>query len=203
MKFLKIAGVIVAVWLLLAGAISWYLIPDNRLDCDQKPSAKQGCNRVDAIVAVSGGDTTARTTEAIRLYQDGWAGKLIFSGAAADKSGPSNAQVMRDIAIGAGVKSYDILLDETSSDTSQNAENTKTIFDQYNIHSAILVTSGYHAKRAMQEFKQKAPAVMMRSYPLPHDNQWSSQWWWLTPHGWYLGLSETGKNLVFYVRGYV
>lgn len=202
MKVLKIIAIIVGIWLLSAGAISWYLIPDNRLDCEERPSAKSGCGTVDAIVAVSGGDTTARTNEAIRLYHNGWAGKLIFSGAAADKSGPSNAEVMRDIALRAGVKSYDILLDATSSDTSQNAENTKSIFDQYNIHSAILVTSGYHAKRATLEFKRKAPAVIMRSHPVASDNQWS-QWWWLTPHGWYLALSEVGKNMVFYVRGYV
>ncbi len=200
MKLLKIATVVIAIWLLLAGAISWYLIPDNLLNCDDTPSSKPGCSKVDAIVAVSGGDTAARTNEAIGLYKKGWAGKLIFSGAAADKSGPSNAQAMRLIAINAGVVDYDILLDETSVDTSENAQNTKSIFDQYNIHSAILVTSGYHAKRATLEFKQKAPAVMMRTHPVPSDSQWS-QWWWLTPSGWYLAISEVGKNMVFYVKG--
>lgn len=126
---------------------------------------------------------------------------MIFSGAAADKSGPSNAAAMRTMAINAGVKDYDILVDETSADTSQNAQNTKSIFDQYNIKTAILVTSGYHAKRASLEFHQKAPDVIVRTYALSRDSQWS-QWWWLTPHGWSLATSEVGKVMVFYIRGH-
>src|SRR5690606_19129558 len=83
--------------------ISRYLGPDDLAKCSSGPSDKVGCEMADVIVAVSGGDTTARTVEAIKLYQAGWAPKLVFSGAAEDKDSPSNAAVMRGIALASGV----------------------------------------------------------------------------------------------------
>ena len=41
------------------------------------------CRKADAIVVVSGGDTNARTDEAIKLYKEGWAPLIVVSGAAA------------------------------------------------------------------------------------------------------------------------
>src|SRR5690606_33068531 len=83
--------------------ISRYLGPDDLMGCSTRPSSEPGCEPADVIVAVSGGDTAARTREAIRLYHDGWAPRLVFSGAAEDKNSPSNAAVMRDIALASGV----------------------------------------------------------------------------------------------------
>ena len=61
------------------------------------------CRKADAIVAVSGGDTNARTDEAIKLYKEGWAPLIVVSGAAAaDKTGPSNAKAMYQRAINSG-----------------------------------------------------------------------------------------------------
>ena len=56
--------------------IGYYLSPQDNLA------------KVDAIVAISGGETDARTAEAIKLYKDGWATHIIFSGAALDPNSP-------------------------------------------------------------------------------------------------------------------
>jgi hypothetical protein len=77
-----IVGVVVA--LVLAGVaiivgIGFFLSPQDKL------------RHADVIVAVSGGETEQRTKEAIELYRSGYAPKLLFSGAAQDKNGPSNA----------------------------------------------------------------------------------------------------------------
>lgn len=80
--------------LVLIVGISAYLGPDGLSHCDPYPSKKNDCGSVDAIVAISGGDTQARTAQAIDLYKRGWAEFLVFSGAAADKEGPSNAEAM-------------------------------------------------------------------------------------------------------------
>src|SRR4051812_8187748 len=85
--------------------IGYYLSP-------QDPLAK-----ADAIVAISGGETEARTAEAVKLYEDGWAGGIIFSGAAADPNGPSNAKAMATSAIKSGVPAKAIQLDEAASNT--------------------------------------------------------------------------------------
>ena len=114
---LLITSIVIGMTIILMGA---YLAPDDLARCGSTPNAEPGlaqCQKVDAIVAVSGGDTIARTQKAIDLYQRGWADTLIFSGAAADKAGPSNAQAMRLYAISKGVDRRSIIIEENSETT--------------------------------------------------------------------------------------
>ncbi len=201
MKWLGL-GVLVTV-LLLVLVLPYYLSPDNLAGCDARPTTssseiKAQCKPADAIVAVSGGDTSARAGEAIKLYKNGWAPRLIFSGAAQDKSGPSNASAMRSQAEADGVPSGDIAIDEYSNTTAQNAERTKSIFEQKNINKIILVTSAYHQRRASLEFNKRAgDQVQVINHPVAHDKQWTSVWY-LTPIGWWLSLGELVKIISFY-----
>lgn len=190
----------VAVFVVLVGGISWFLAPDNLMNCSDTPTGLEGCAAADVIIAVSGGDTVARTQEAIDLYKNGWAPKLIFSGAAQDKSGPSNAAVMRQQAVKQGIPELAITIEDQSETTKENAEKTRDILVDKNIRTAIVVTSGYHMKRTILEFRERAPAVEFRAHPTIADNQWSS-WWWLTPYGWYLAVTEIVKIVVFYLGG--
>lgn len=195
-----IVGIILVLIGLIVG-ISLYLTPNDLARCDTSPSTTKPCQKADAIVAVSGGDTLARTREAITLYKNGWASKLIFSGAAQDKSGPSNAEVMRREARSQGIPDGDIITEELSATTKQNAENTQTIFTENDISSVILVTSAYHQRRAGLEFAARAQgAITVRNHPVAQDNQWSGVWW-LTPTGWYLAVGELIKIIAFYVGG--
>lgn len=189
---------IVLVFLLIVLAIGAYLGPDDLRSCQTSPNGHAPCQRADAIVAVSGGDTPARTGEAIQLYQNGWGKLLIFSGAAFDPGSPSNASVMRDQAIAAGVPKDKILIDGTSQTTQQNAANVHSIFEANNIHSVILVTSAYHQRRAYLEFKQFNPKINVRNHPVSSDNQWSGLWW-LTPGGWWLAGGELVKIVAFHL----
>jgi uncharacterized SAM-binding protein YcdF (DUF218 family) len=198
---MKIVIGIVVVFVLIVMGLSLYLSPNDLMGCGDMPGEKSPCQKADAIVAVSGGDTLARTHEAIKLYENGWASKLIFSGAAQDKSGPSNAEVMRREALEAGVPSDDIITEELSATTKQNAENTRTIFTENDISSVILVTSAYHQRRASLEFRARAmDSVELRNHPVAQDNQWSS-WWWATPVGWYLAIGEFVKIIAFHIGG--
>ena len=186
----------VALIVLLVGA---YLAPDDLAKCDVSPSDTPGCRAADVIVAVSGGDTQARTDEAVSLYTHGWAPKLIFSGAAADKSGPSNAEAMRERAIAAGVPEDAITTEELSETTRQNAQLSSSVLASNDDRRVILVTSAYHQRRAGLEFRSTVGAnTQIVNHPVQHDNQWS-QWWWLTPTGWWLALSELIKIVLVYV----
>ncbi len=176
--------------------LSIYLQPDDLRTCNDKLSLSSPCTVVDAVVAVSGGDTNARTDEAIRLYKNGWSDTLVFSGAAQDKSGMSNAAAMQARAISAGVPESSILLDEYSATTKQNAENVQTIFASRNIRSIVLVTSGYHQRRASLEFAKRASSVTVINHPVSQDKDWS-MWWWTNPRGWYLAVSELVKIIAF------
>ncbi len=180
--------------------LSLYLQPNDLSVCGEKPSVNVGCNPVDAIVVVSGGDTDARTNEAVRLFNNGWSEMLILSGAAQDKSGPSNAAVMKEIAVAAGVPETAIRIDEYSKNTKQNAENVQSIFSEQEIKKVILVTSGYHQRRANLEFNKRTNDVTILNNPVKTDKDWSWRWW-LTPRGWWLVISESTKILVFYTVG--
>jgi uncharacterized SAM-binding protein YcdF (DUF218 family) len=185
----------------IIASIGLYLSPDDLSDCGATPGTSSGCQKADTIVAVSGGDTTARTNEAIDLYQNGWADRLVFSGAALDKSGPSNAAAMREIAIESGVPEEAITVEEFGETTRQNAEKTGSILAETDSKSVILVTSGYHQRRAGLEFQWRlGDNVNIINHPVKSDEHWSGLWW-LTPGGWYLAVSELTKIVAFYFGG--
>lgn len=201
MKLIASLFAVVVVFAIAVLGISAYLAPDGLSHCQATPTSGADCSKVDAIVAISGGDTSARTAGAIKLYQEGWADLLVFSGAAQDKSGPSNAEAMKRQALAAGVSANAILVDETSETTKQNAANANSLFEEHGISSVILVTSAYHQRRAGLEFGQRAEnKIKIINHPITQDNQWS-QWWWTTPTGWFLAVSELFKVAVFYAGG--
>lgn len=150
--------------------------------------------KADAIIVVSGGDTRGRTFHGIDLYEQEYAPTLIFSGAARDPDSSSNAKAMYAIAVSRGVPPVDILLDETSRDTSENAASTKLIASKYK--KIILVTSDYHQRRVNREFKQAyGPEVEFINSPA-QDKYWGQKSWFLTPYGWWVGITEPIKLLV-------
>lgn len=198
---MKSAVAIAVTIVLVVFGIGVYLAPDDLGGCGAKPADVGNCTKKDAIVAVSGGDTQARTSEAIKLYKHGWADTLIFSGAAQDKTGPSNAEAMRRQAVADGVPETAIVVEEDSNTTRENAELTKELLVKRNINTVILVTSAYHQRRASLEFNSHVDGlVQILNHPIATDNQWSGLWW-VTPTGWWLALSELFKIGAFYVGG--
>lgn len=194
-RIVMIFLVLLTVGIILLGG---FLAPNDLAGCKNLPGETAKCQKADAIVAISGGNTAERAEEAIELYKLGWADKLIFSGAAKDTSGPSNAEVMRAQALAAGVPSNAIIIESFSRTTKQNATKTQSVFEKYDITNVILVTSPYHQRRASLEFHAVAgDTVQIRNHPTTHDDDWSS-WWWLTPRGWWLAGGEVVKIIAFY-----
>ncbi|RWZ78076.1 MAG: YdcF family protein [Candidatus Chaera renei] len=199
------------IWLVIGGLLSAaavagigaYLGPDDLRGCGQSPHAgNPACAKVDAIVAISGGDTQARTAEAIKLYKQGWSSRLVFSGAALDQSGPSNAAAMKRQALAAGVPESAILTEDRARDTAENALRTLAVVPRQEgvPRRIILVTSGYHQRRASIEFRHSFSRDMIINHPVRSDSQWSA-YWWLTPYGWWLAISELAKILFISFSG--
>lgn len=198
-KWLITAGLLLAAVLV---GITFYIQPNDFNGCSSVPEKDSDrCQSADAIVVVSGGDTFARSEAGIELYKNGWARAIVFSGAAQDKSGPSNAATMKEQALAAGVPMSAIYIDEFSNTTQENAENSQSIFESHGFEEVILVTSGYHQRRAYLEFEKRAGAIEILNYPVINDRDWSSGFWWLSPRGWWLVGGETVKIIVFYVSG--
>lgn len=192
LKFI-IGGIVL--FALIVWAISSWLGPDDLSGCQTRPTNKKGCAAAQAIVVVSGGDTAARTEEAIKLYRNGWAAIIIFSGAAADKTGPSNAETMREQAVSEGIPLGNTVIETASETTEQNAENTVKILHQNEITSIILVTSAYHERRALLEFQKRTTSVAIRAHPIHEDKDWN-RFWFLNPFGWSLAGSELVKSFI-------
>ncbi|MGD8374479.1 MAG: YdcF family protein [Candidatus Woesebacteria bacterium] len=172
---------------------------DDLKSCNEIPQSTGECQAADAIVAISGGDTDARTQEAVKLYKQGWAPKLIFSGAAEDKKGSSNAAVMKRTAVSSGVPESAISIEEYGSDTAGNAAGVAKIVSDQGLESIILVTSPYHQRRAYMEFSLAlGTGVKVINHPTTTDQYWIPEIWWLNPYSWYLAGTELVK--LMYVK---
>ncbi len=194
---------VIAIFIVMAVSLSVYLQPNSFSVCaDGGPSSANDCSAAEAIVAVSGGDTSFRTKKAVDMYKSGWAPVIIFSGAAEDKDGPSNAAAMRTDAISQGVPREAIMVEEMSENTSENAQKTRDLLAAHQIQDIILVTSGYHQRRANIEFRSYTGEnnVMIRNAPTS-DRDWTWSWW-LTPRGWWLAIGEFGRIVALYIGGF-
>jgi uncharacterized SAM-binding protein YcdF (DUF218 family) len=170
---------------------------DDLKGCAGPDQTERMCQPADVIVAISGGDTDARAQEAIKLYQAGWAPKIIFSGAAEDKQGASNAAAMAQLASSARIPSDAILLDEVSINTADNASHVRELVQQSGFKRLILVTSPYHQRRASIEFQRRMGDITtIVNHPTATDRFWSGDaTWWTTPWGLWTGVSEIVKVL--------
>lgn len=199
--------IFISVFVIFIIATTLYLSPNDLKDCTApgvfENNTENLCQKVDAIVAISGGNTTKRTDHAVALLQSGWSSKIIFSGAAADSLSPSNASTMGKQAENMGVSSSQIILEEQAENTKSNAELTKKIIVENNIKSIILTTSGYHQRRAFLEFSNalKDTGVKIINSPTETDEDWS-YFWWLKPRSWTLVVSEyVGIGLFYFNLG--
>lgn len=196
MKYLILGLLCLVIFMITS--ISVYLSPDDIRGCET-PLSDGKCQVADAIVAVSGGDTNARADHAIALYKKGWASKLVFSGAAADPNGPSNAEAMARRAFREGVPDSAIITESLSRTTAENALNTSKFIVDESVDRVLLVTSAYHQRRASLEFSAiLGPSVTIINHPVPTDRQWVGFWWWTTLRGWWLAGGELIKIVAFY-----
>ncbi len=194
----SLIGLVIILGLIIFG-VNRFVSLDDLAGCGDQPT-RAGCAPADAIVAISGGDTSARTDEAVKLYQAGWAKTLIVSGAALDPRGPSNAAAMRRHAIDAGVPASAILTDNLSQDTSGNALGVALVAKEHNLRTIIVVTSPYHQQRASIVFNRAFIDIgTVRNHPTPTDKYWPSTWW-TNPTSWYLVASEMIKTIAELTR---
>ncbi len=118
--------------------------------------------RADAII-VPGARTHAdgrpsqaladRVQTACRLYHEGYAPTLIFSGGPGDGA-VSEVQAMRTLALQNNVPDSAIVLDEQGLNTAATAQNAIALLRARGLHRALLVTHFYHTARAKIAFQR-------------------------------------------------
>lgn len=147
----------------------------------------------DAIVAISG-DTGARVESAIALWKQGYAPVLVFSGGSSDPESVASAELMKRTAVAAGVPANAIVVEGTSATTEENAQNVAQLMTSAGLHSAILVTSPYHQRRAALLFEREfeRAGLSFRNHPADDPN-WDATFWWTREPSRSLTLVELAK----------
>lgn len=93
-----------------------------------------------------------RLLRAVELYKMGIAPKIICTGGVG-KHPPSEAQVSKEFLIKQGVTETDILYEDISTSTGEQAVEVRKICERENFKSIALVTSFFHEKRAIRIFE--------------------------------------------------
>lgn len=186
--------------LILAGTALYlaFILLTNAILIDNSKPIKS-----DYIVVISGGDTAGRTRKGIELYKQAYAPKLLLSGDAADPKSPSNAKVMKRLAINSGVPEEDIIIEEKSKDTHENAiQSIYKLIKGGPQQQIILVTSPYHSRRARIEFQKAFENQTIEANIISvnaDDKNWGT-FWWLNPKSIIIACFELLKLPVVVIR---
>jgi uncharacterized SAM-binding protein YcdF (DUF218 family) len=107
------------------------------------------------------GPASDREWHGARLYQAGKAPLIILSGGHDPQfSATSSAESMRQFIRALGVPDSDILLEEESRNTTQNADFTADILARRGINRILLVTSALHMPRSRALFEAQGIEVI-------------------------------------------
>lgn len=131
---------------------------------------------VDVIIILGGGPAVT-VDHGVRLYQSGYANKILLTGGPYSFEKPSEAQLMQKQASSSGVPKDDILLEEKARSTYGNAKYSLEIMRARKFKSAILVTSPYHTRRASMIFNRLFEGIDLTICSVPNDSHTAGKWW--------------------------
>lgn len=121
------------------------------------------------VIIVLAGDSGERLNYGVALYQQGFADNLLLSG------GMSYVQMVPQLL--QGIPESDILREDKSRTTFENAKYSLKIIQARGYRSAIVVTSPYHTRRASIIFSQVFKGIDVTICPVPYDAGMTHNWW--------------------------
>lgn len=120
------------------------------------------------------GSASDRFIQALRLYKTGHIKKIMITGGSGSLFHPESkeADYVKDILLQMGVPATDIITENQSRNTFENAIFSKRIIDSMQLPGPyVLITSAMHMKRAEAVFKKAGYQVRpfpCNYYDLPH-----------------------------------
>ena len=176
----KTGKVIVLIGIIFLGMLSYDAVSDKLLQPleYQYPSllSLENIQNVKWIVVLGGGHTSdpklpitsqlseaslIRLVEGIRIHNGLAKSKLILSGGSVFEK-ISNAQALAEVALAIGVKNQDLILEELSKDTEEEARLIQQVVGRDRF---VLVTSASHMPRSIALFNK----LGMHPIPAPTD----------------------------------
>lgn len=154
----------------LAKTIWDYMLINNKL------------KKSDLIIGLGSSDTRTAETAA-KIYLDGWAPLLVFSGGLGritkELWNMPEAEKFKQIAIKMGVPEGKILIENKSTNTGENIQFTKDLLNKKNIYpkKIIFVHKPYMERRTLAILKKHwskikiiitSPHVSFEDYPFEH-----------------------------------
>ena len=142
------------------------------------------------LIFVLGGARVERWLEAVDLYKEGWAPRIVLSPgyvepaeAALRTRGvefPREGDLGRQAALALGIPANAIsVLPDTVDNTAEEAVALERMFPPGQLHRVIVVTSGYHTRRAgfafRRQFADSPVQVIVRASR--HSAAQPSRWW--------------------------
>ncbi len=148
----------------------------------------------DVIVVLTGGDE--RIAHAVTLCKEGYSDKLLLTGC------EDKIALMKQYAVESGISADNILEEDKSSSTYENAVFTKDIVLEMGFESAIVVTSDYHTRRSMLVFKKAfRDTGVSFVYCSSDDEGFTPAKWWSNGYSFRLVMSEYVKLAGYFVQG--
>ena len=90
-----------------------------------------------------------RINHGITLYEEGYVDRLIVTGGTADQEEESDASAAKKYLLSQGIPEEAVLIEDQSSITQENLENSKAIMEENGYETALIVSDPLHMKRAM------------------------------------------------------
>ena len=165
--------------------------------------------RADAIIVLSGSAVYAeRLQQGVKLYHQGAARKVIITNdgqigrwSRARQRNPRSIEQGRDILLGSGLPAEAlIVLPERVHSTYDEALAAQAYARANRLRSLLIVTSPYHARRALWVFRRvlAADGVSVGIDPAPPGSQSPTPGvWWLSGRGWQSVGAEYPKFLYY------
>lgn len=113
----------------------------------------------------------ARVEHGAGLVRSGLAKFLIVSGGNDVEDGANEASAMREIALGVGLSSKQIILEPKATSTFENLLFSQAILERRKLKSVIVVTEPYHTPRAAMIARKLG--LDFSSSPAPESACWS------------------------------
>jgi uncharacterized SAM-binding protein YcdF (DUF218 family) len=146
----------------------------------------------DAIIVLSG-DRGERIVKAASLYHKGYGKYFVISGGPVYEN-VTQAELMKEHAMKLGVPEKAIILEDRADSTYENAHFVKNIIKNYPIHSAIVVSSNYHMRRARMIFEREFKSTGIKLYYTgAKDPNFNETRWWSNNKSIMITLSEYVK----------
>lgn len=166
------------VLVVIAGTLGFLLIPYLLNASAQWLIRQDEVQSADVIISLSGDAYCQRELKAAELYQKGLAQTVVVSGypygPALDTSTASKAYLL-----GLGIPTSAVITSAEGINTRIEAKLITTLMRKQGWHSAIIVTSPFHTRRAHFTFQQAAPDLTFYSVPTPaQPPEWQPVNWW-------------------------